>query len=130
MGLSLMLSSPGEVNALTQAEWEAVAGYFDGYIQSQYGPADDGEAGYLITAPALKSLLDSDGNGNYLDVGDNMANRPVLVDNLWGNAYLIPGTSLRTRWDINGFDTTTVDAIKAKVDAHRDAGFDPNIVIY
>ena len=137
LGLSLMLGSPREVTAgsLTQAEWEAVAGYIDGYIQSQYVATDDGEAGFLQTPALYKSRVDTNGNGTICDVGDDMANRPVLVDNLITTNTLIPGTSIRDLWNsgsatIGGLSPAVLTALRDKVIAHREAGFSDDISVY
>ena len=141
LGLSLMLSSPREVNAgtLTTAEWEAVAGKIDAYIQSQYVATDDGEAGFLQTAAQYKALVDNNngtGDGIVCNVGDDMALRPVLVDNLISTGTLVPGTSLRNQWNgaltstTSALHTTVVAALRAKVIAHREAGFSDDISVY
>jgi len=135
MGLSLMLGSPRQANALTQAEWETVADSLHNYITSQYGSADDGEAGFLYTPALYKSRVDSDTTTPICGVGDDMANRPVLIDNLWGTTTLIPGTSLRNNWTNagstgGGYSTDTMGAIQAKVNAHREAGFSDDIAVY
>ena len=145
MGLSLMLSSPREVNAgaLTQAEWETVAGALDGYIQSQHvlGPDilglgdGDNEYGFLHLPATYKSQVDTNADGIVCNVGDNMANRPVLVDNLIGTGTLVPGTSLRNSWNsasttTGGLSATVVTALRNKVIAHREAGFSDVISVY
>ena len=136
LGMSLlMLGSPRQANALTQAEWETVADYLDAYINNQWGATDDGEAGFINTPASYKAQVDSNVDGTICGVGDDMANRPVLVDNLWGQTTLIPGTSVRNNWTNagatgGGYSTDTMAAIKAKVDAHRAAGFSPDISVY
>ena len=135
LGLSLMLGSPMEVNALTQAEWETIADKLDAYIESQYNIADDGEFGFLHTPAQYKLQADSNGDNTLCGVGDNMAGRPILVDNLWGTNTLIPGTSVRNNWNNagltgGGYSTDVMAAIKAKVDAHKDAGFSTDISVY
>ena len=145
LGLSLMLSSPREVNAgtLTTAEWEAVAGYIDSYIQSQHtlGPDTlglgdgDNEYGFLYTPALYKSRVDTNSDGTVCGVGDDMANRPVLVDNLIGTGTLVPGTSLRNQWNgtsltTGGLSVAVVTALRNKVIAHREAGFSDAISVY
>lgn len=136
LGLTLlMLGSVREANALTQAEWETVADYINAYASgSQYGPADDGELGFMHTAAQYKAQVDSNNDGILCGVGDDMANRPVLVDNLWQLTTLIPGTSIRNKWNdpiaTNALTTANLSALKAKVDAHREAGFSPDISVY
>ena len=154
LGLSLMLGSPREVNAgtLSQTEWEAVAGSIDAYIQSQYvgtggsdGYGDNGELGFIQTPAQYKSSVDNDTNnagtggpvpdGIICGLGDDMANRPVLFENLIGTPTLIPGTSLRSQW--NSASTTTgalspfvLTKLRDKVIAHREAGFSDAISVY
>lgn len=135
MGLSLILSSTRQASALTQAEWETVADYLHAYVAgSQYVATDDGELGFMHTPAQYKSQVDSNGDNTLCGVGDDMVNRPVLVDNLWQLATLIPGTSVRNLWTgtgtTGGYGTATMAAIKAKVDAHREAGFSPDISVY
>lgn len=135
LGLSLMLGSPRQANALTQAEWETVADYLHAYVSgSQYVATDDGEAGFINTPNDYHSKVDTNGDGTLCGVGDDMVNRPVLVDNLWQLPTLIPGTSVRNLWTgtgtTGGYGTTTMAAIKAKVDAHRAAGFSTDISVY
>ena len=144
LGLSLMLGNPREVNAgtLTTAEWEAVAGYTDSYIQRQNVGTDDGEKGFLQTAAEYKALVDNDNNagtgvpdGTVCGVGDDMANRPVLVDNLISTTSLVPGTSLRNSWNnsnatYGALTTSVVTALRNKVLAHREAGFSDDIAVY
>jgi hypothetical protein len=134
-----MLGSPRQANALTQAEWETVADSLHNYItSSQYDVTDDGEKGFIHTPAQYKLQVDNNsgvGDGIVCNVGDDMVNRPVLVDNLWGTATLIPGTSLRNNWTNagltgGGFSTDTMAAIQAKVNAHREAGFSDDISVY
>jgi hypothetical protein len=131
------LGSPREVNAggsLTAAEWEAVAGYIDAYIGSQY-QSGNSEAGFIHAPVAYKGQIDSNNDGTVCGVGDDMANRPVLVDNLIGTATLIPGTSIRNSWNsgsatIGGMSPAVLSAVRDKVIAHREAGFSDAISIY
>ena len=135
MGLSLMLGSPREVNA---TEWTDTAGYIDAYIQSQYDAAADGEAGFVHTPAQYKAQVDNDmgADGILCNVGDDMAGRPVLVDNLIASGTtLIPGTSIRNQWNntsaiYGGMSTAVLTALKNKVIAHREAGFSDDISVY
>jgi hypothetical protein len=130
-----MLGSPREVNA---TEWTDTAGYIDAYIQSQFIATDDGEAGFIYTPALYKSMVDNDpgGDGILCNVGDDMANRPVLVDNLLGSGTtLIPGTSIRNQWNsssatIGGMSLAVLTKLQARIDGHRDAGFSDDIAIY
>ena len=146
LGLSLMLGSPRGANAgtLTVPQWEEMAGYIDGYIQSQYDAAYDtannnNEYGFVYPPALYKSRVDNNGgtgDGTLCGVGDDMKDRPVLVDNLLGSGVtLIPGTSIRNQWSststtIGGMSTAVLAAVKAKVNAHREAGFSTDISIY
>ena len=138
LGLSLMLGSPREVNAgsLTQAEWEAVAGYIDGYIQSQYdGSSANNETGFLYAPALYKSRVNTNADGTVCGVGDDMANRPVLVDNLGQQSTLVPGTSIRNIWNsssttFGGMSNTVLTELRNRVIAHREAGFSDDIAVY
>ena len=136
MGLSLMLGSPRQADAigLTTAQWEELAGYLDAYIGSQY-VAGNSETGFIHTPVVYKGQINSNADGTFCGVGDDMAGRPVLVDNLVGNAKLIPGTSIRNQWNtasttIGGMSTVAVTALRNKLIAHREAGFGTDISIY
>ena len=139
MGLSLMLGSPREADAIALTsgaggQWEEVAGYIDAYIGSQY-VAGNSETGFIHTPVVYKGQIDSDNNGTFCGVGDDMAGRPVLVDNLVNNTKLIPGTSIRNQWNsasttIGGMSSAVLTALKAKVIAHKEAGFSTDISIY
>ena len=139
MGLSLMLGSPREADAITLTsgaggQWEEVAGYIDAYIDSQY-VAGNSETGFIHTPLAYKGQINSNGDGTFCGVGDDMAGRPVLVDNLANNSKLIPGTSIRNIWNspsttIGGMSSAALTALKAKVIAHKEAGFGTDISIY
>ena len=139
MGLSLMLGSPREADAIALTsgaggQWEEVAGYIDAYIGSQY-VAGNSETGFIHTPVVYKGQIDSNADGTFCGVGDDMAGRPVLVDNLVGNAKLIPGTSIRNQWNtasttIGGMSTVAVTALRNKLIAHREAGFGTDISIY
>jgi len=146
LGLSLLImGSPGKANAgsLTQTEWESVADYLQGYVSSQYvsGPDflglgdGDNEYGFIYTPELYKSRVDTNVDGTVCGVGDDMVNRPVLVDNLISQTTLIPGTSLRNQWNnastsYGGMSTAVLAAVKAKVDAHKLAGFSTDIAVY
>ncbi len=141
LGLSLMLGSPREVNAIplttgAGGQWETVAGYIDAYIDSQY-IAGDSETGFIQTPAQYKALVDNNGGGDGIicGVGDDMANRPVLVDNLITTATLIPGTSIRSQWNsastsVGSLSSAFVTALRNKVIAHREAGFSDDLSIY
>jgi hypothetical protein len=132
-----MLSSPREVNAggaLTTSQWEEVAGYIDAFIDSQYVPGDS-ELGFKHTPVAYKGQIDSNADGTYCGVGDNMATKPVLVDNLMATPRLIPGTDIRNAWAngstiYGGMSLAVLSALKNKVIAHKEAGFSTDISIY
>ena len=138
MGLSLILGSPRQADAggtLTEAEWKAVACSIDRHIQRQYDGSANNETGFVYTPALYNSRVDTDGNSTICGVGDNMANRPVLVDNFINVATLIPGTSIRDLWNsgsatIGGLSPAVLTAIKGKVNAHREAGFSTDIAVY
>ena len=139
LGLTLlMLSSPRQANAggtLTEAEWKAVACSIDRHIQRQYDGSANNETGFMQHADVYNSRVDTNGNGIICGVGDNMANRPVLVDNFINVATLIPGTSIRDLWNsgsatIGGLSPAVLTAIKGKVNAHREAGFSTDLSVY
>jgi len=94
---------------------------------------DDGEAGFLVTADALQSRLNSnyvDGTvGDYLGEGDDAAEAPVLIDVLGTQTTLIPATSLRVIVS-SAADPTYGPLVQDKVQDHRDAGFSTEIVDY
>ncbi len=139
LGLSLMLGSPREANAIALTpgaggQWEEVAGYIDAYIDSQY-VAGNSETGFIHTPLAYKGQIDSNADGTFCGVGDDMAGRPVLVDNLAGNTKLIPGTSIRNVWNstsatLGGMSSVAVTGVRDKLIAHREAGFGTDISIY
>ncbi len=139
LGLTLlMLGSPRQANAiaLTSAQWDEVAGYIDAYIDSQY-VAGNSETGFIHTPVQYKTQIDSNNDGTFCGVGDDMAGRPVLVDNLMGisGKTLIPGTALRNAWNnastaYGGMSSVVVTALRNKLIAHREAGFGTDISIY
>ncbi len=141
LGLSLMLGSPREADAIpltsgAGGQWEEVAGYIDAYIDSQY-VAGDSETGFIHTPVQYKTQIDSNNDGTFCGVGDDMAGRPVLVDNLMGisGKTLIPGTALRNAWNnastaYGGMSSVVVTALRNKLIAHREAGFGTDISIY
>lgn len=146
LGMSLlMLGSPTQANAalLTATEWKDVACSIDRYVKSQYvaGPDvlglvdGDNEYGFLYTPALYNSRVNSNGGNPACGVGDDMANRPVLVDNLMSTTTLIPGTSIRNYWNSasaswGGLSPAVLTALKAKVNAHREAGFSTDIAVY
>ena len=148
LGLSLMLSSPRQANAggtLTETEWKDVACYIDRYIGSQHaaGPDTlglgdgDNEYEFVHSTAQYMTQVDTNSDGTVCGVGDDMANRPVLVDNLVTTlSTLIPGTSIRNKWDggstiaVAALSPAALTALKAKVNAHREAGFSTDISVY
>ncbi len=139
LGLYLAVGSrTNQASALSSSEWAAVAGAIDSYINAQYSPADDGEAGFLLdggpwtgTGTTLKDRIDSNNDGVILGEGDDAANAPVLVDVYSPFSTFIPGTNYRLSgsWR-TGANNINAPAVKAKVQAHRDAGFSDTIVTY
>lgn len=123
----LIAERPAE--AMTAGEWDNVAIAINAFITSQWSATDDGEAGFLVDATTLRGRLDSDGDNNILDEGDNIANAPVLVDMNSAGTSWIPGTSIRMAYTAaaNG---TNAPAVKALVEKHRTAGIVTDIVSY
>ena len=132
VGLFVAFSNVRQAGALSGppgGDWETVRSTIDSYVQSQYVATDDGEAGYVTTADALKLKIDSNSDGVYLGEGDDAANAPVLVDVLGSQTTLIPGTSNRVIVT-TAADPTYAPLIAARVQAHRDAGFSTDIIDY
>ena len=148
LGLSLILGGPMEANAggaLTETEWKDVACYIDRYIGSQHaaGPDTlglgdgDNEYEFVHSTAQYMAQVDTNSDGIVCNVGDNIANRPVLVDNLVTTlTTLIPGTSIRNLWNggsasaVAALSPAALTALKAKVNAHREAGFSTDISVY
>lgn len=134
----LMASSPaGAINA---SDWFKVRTYIDSFIASQFQPADDGEAGFVVDAATVHQRIDSnndiDGVGvaGVLGEGDDAATAPVLVDVLASTANVIPGTSARCIWNgttgLGCLEANQVNTIKNRVNAHEAAGFRTDVVAY
>lgn len=134
---------------MTPAQWENVRSFIDAYYGgSQYNAGLDGEAGFRMGKIDLWNRLDSNGNispnagagvgangvavTGVLGEGDDMANRPVLIDNLRTQTNMIPGTEFRCNWNANEdcFADASITAIRQIVDNHEDAGFSTDIVDY
>ena len=106
LGLYLSLTTTNKAQGITLSDWAKLQGYVDSYIQRQYSASGEGEGsvapaakgGFYINQAALKSELDSNGDGTILGEGDDLANAPVLVDNLNQLTTVIPGTSFRCNW--------------------------------
>lgn len=142
LGLFVAFSNTKQASAIDATERASIQSAIDSYIDSQYGAGgDDGEAGFLITADAVAPRLNNDGDagtatGDYLDEGDNAANAPVFVDVLYGNGILLPATSVRVRSSNFADQSSQGDTynyaveVANKVQAHRDAGFSTDLVIY
>ncbi|MHB0866952.1 MAG: fibronectin type III domain-containing protein [Thermoleophilia bacterium] len=136
-----------QANALNPTQWDTVRGYIASYYGGpQSGGGLDGEAGFRMGKVALWNRLDSNGDiqpnagaavgsagttvTGALGEGDDMANRPVLIDNLMTQTAFIPGTEFRCNWNANQscFSDTSITAIRELVDAHAAAGFSTDIV--
>jgi len=137
-----------QAKALSTGQWEKVRGYIAEYYggPQSSNPGLDGEAGFRMGKIALWNALDSNGNiqpnaltgvgsngttvTGVLGEGDDMAVRPVLIDNLMGNTSYIPGTEFRCQWNTDGscFSDSSITAIRQIVDAHAAAGFSTDIV--
>jgi len=143
----MAINSSQEASALTSDQWTVVRNAVKGYIASQAQYADDGEAGFTINRATLKGRIDSNGNMSptgstaptnvtgVLGEGDDAANAPVIVDNLFSQGNVIPGTSVRCNWNAsygtaNCFDADKVAEIAGRVNAHEAAGFSTDLVVY
>ena len=117
-------------------DWDKVQTYINNYITKQYNAADEGEAGFYVDQAALKTSLDSNNDGTILGEGDDLANAPVLVDNLNQLTTMIPGTSFRCNWNSaiagnNCFEAGAVADVKTLVNNHEAAtGKVPDIIDY
>ena len=144
LGLYLSLTMTNKAQGITLSDWAKLQGYVDSYIQRQYSASGEGEGsvapaakgGFYINQAALKSELDSNGDGTILGEGDDLANAPVLVDNLNQLTTAIPGTSFRCNWSSptagnNCFEAGAVSDVKTLVDNHEAAtGHVPDVVDY
>lgn len=136
-----------QAGATSASDWTKVKGYVASYIAYQYdaGAGEEGEGGFLISAAALNTRINSVNDAAILGEGDDAGNAPVMVDNLGpGQATWIPGTAERCSWNTgsagsaapltgysqNCFDNAVVNRVKAKVDAHANAGFSTDVVDY
>jgi len=140
-----------QAKAIDSTDWEIVRGYINSYYSgSQSGGGPNGEAGFRMGKLDLWNRLDSNGDiqpnagiggvgtgypsgvtvTGVADEGDDMVNRPVLIDNLMGQSNYIPGTEFRCNWGEDGscFSSTSIAAIRQIVDNHQDAGFSTDIV--
>ena len=128
----VVISQTKQANAMSSpTEWEIVRGYVNSYLTgAQSGGADEGEAGYMMTQAQLKSAIDSNGDGIYLGVGDDVANAPVLIDNLKAQTNMIPATSYRCMWNADCFEAANVTTVKNLVNAHEAGGFSTNVDDY
>lgn len=134
----LLASAPaGAINA---SDWSKVRTYIDSYISSQFQPEDDGEAGFVLDAAAVHQRIDSNndidtlGTAGVLGEGDDAAGVPVLVDVLASTPNVIPGTSARCIWNgttgLGCLETSQINTIKNRVNAHEAAGFSTDVVAY
>ncbi len=146
--LALVLMGVRQANALSSGDWNTVADTVDAYITamdaqcpnsnvSDIGTCRDEEI-FFSTAVKVRALLNSNGDSTLLGVGDNMANKPVLVDNLCNLTTLIPGTAYRFVDNLgacsNGWyyaaNTTNTTAVRARVEKYYEAGFSTDVHIY
>ncbi len=138
-----------QANALDASQWNKVRGYIAEYFGGpQYAAGLEGEAGFRMTKADLWGRLDSNSNispapgtavgsagttvTGVLGEGDNMANRPILIDNLRTQTGIIPGTEFRCNYNTNNdcFSSSSITAIREIVDNHKAAGFSTDIVDY
>ena len=149
LGLYLSMSSVKKANAMNSTQWDTVRGYIAEYFGGpQYNAGLNGEAGFRINKTDLRSRLDSSGDispvatgaagstgttvTGAVSEGDDMANRPVLIDNLRTQTGIIPGTEFRCNWNTNEdcFSNSSITSIRQIVDNHQAAGFSTDIVDY
>ncbi|MHB9111699.1 MAG: fibronectin type III domain-containing protein [Thermoleophilia bacterium] len=149
MVVFVAVSSNQQAQALSGSQWNTVRGYINSYFGgSQYNAATDGEAGFRMGKVELWNRLDSNGNiapnagaavgsagaavTGVAGEGDNMASRPVLIDNLRTQTAVIPGTEFRCNWNVDNdcFSSASITAVREIVDNHKAAGFSTDIVDY
>ncbi|MBI5869652.1 MAG: hypothetical protein HZB44_01655 [Actinobacteria bacterium] len=151
--MPVYLSVATQANALNVSQWETVRRYVNEYFGGpQYNAGEAGELGFRITKVDLVGRLDSDNDispkyaspatsgtvpgpttvTGVADEGDDMANRPVLIDNLMTRTDVIPGTEFRCNWNVDNscFADSSISAIRTIVDNHKAAGFSTDIVDY
>lgn len=143
------LSVTSPANALNVSQWETVRGYVAEYFGGpQYNAGLEGEAGFRMNKTDLWNRIDSNGDispaasaaagqasGAVTGVageGDDMANRPVMIDNLMTQTAVIPGTEFRCNWNVNEscFSNASITTLRQIVDNHQAAGFSTDIVDY
>jgi hypothetical protein len=127
--IALGLTS-GPVPDSTNGQQATIQQYINSYINKQFSSTDEGEAGFYVDQAALKTRLDSNGDGTILGEGDDMANAPVMVDNLDMIPTIIPGTEFRCVWNVDCFSASSVNDVKQLVDSHKAAGFSTDVVDY
>ncbi|MHB8791944.1 MAG: beta strand repeat-containing protein [Thermoleophilia bacterium] len=145
----IYLSVSSQANALNVSQWETVRGYIAEYFGGpQYNAGLEGEAGFRMNKTDLWNRIDSNGDispnagtgigsagtavTGALSEGDDMAARPVIVDNLMTNTGVIPGTDFRCNYNTNEscFSDTSITSIRQIVDNHQAAGFSTDIIDY
>ncbi|MHB8860092.1 MAG: hypothetical protein ACYC6Z_11535, partial [Thermoleophilia bacterium] len=138
-----------QASALNPTQWETVRGYVAEYFGGpQYNAGLEGEAGFRMNKTDLWNRIDSTGdiapnagagigsNGvavtGALSEGDDMANRPVMIDNLRTQTNVIPGTGFRCNYNTTEdcFSDASITSIRQIVDNHQAAGFSTDIVDY
>jgi hypothetical protein len=138
IGVLLSMSITGQqASAVDDPEYTAMKGYINEFFVDQYiddtGSGGIGESGFREDQAGLKARLDTDGDGNILDEGDDAADAPVLVDNLMQLGDIIPGTSFRCRWNNATGDClsdSSITMMQELVDDHDAAGFSTDIIVY
>jgi hypothetical protein len=141
------ISSSQQAKALSTTQWEKVRGYINSYYGGpQYNASLNGEDGFRMGKVALWNRLDSNGDispnagaavgsagvavTGVAGEGDDMANRPVLIDNLMTQLAFIPGTEFRCNYNVDQscYSDSSLTSIRQIVDAHAAAGFSTDIV--
>ncbi|MDO8735964.1 MAG: HYR domain-containing protein, partial [Thermoleophilia bacterium] len=142
MVVFVAINNAQQAGATNTSDLAKVKTYVASYITNQFGAGgNEGEDGFIMTAAQLNSRMNTVGPGDVITLGegDDAANAPVLVDNFSSNATWIPGTTNRCFWNTgaagvgvaeNCFNTGPLAGVKAKVDAHKAAGFSTDIVVY
>ncbi|MHB9089751.1 MAG: hypothetical protein ACYC5A_11150, partial [Thermoleophilia bacterium] len=131
--LGLLLSyglAEREAKAISATEWDTVRIALNNYVTNQYESSAATEYGFVIDSGALKSRIDSNGDGTYLGEGDDAGNNPVIVDVLISSAGIIPTTVSRSNWNTTSLQSASVNSVAAFVNSHEAAGFSTDVVVY
>ncbi len=136
MVIVVAINANNQASAVSQTDWQTIAGHLDSAVSSQYTAGGDGESGFLITAQQLKPRIDSLGNNTFVGENSDMTNEPILVDDFASGTW-IPATAERipaqasghNAW-YSGADSVNAPLVANAVAAHRAAGLSTDIVVY